>query len=67
VLAEELFVGYWKKVKMWKLASQWHFKLRANSSVTANNTRNNWTHCVNRPFCFKPYKESVIWKQRCWN
>ena len=31
LLAEELYVWYWKKVKMWKLVSQWHFKIRANS------------------------------------
>jgi hypothetical protein len=31
VLAEELYEGYWKKVKMWKLVSQWHFQLRENS------------------------------------
>jgi len=30
VLAEELYVGYLKKVKMWKLVSQWYFQLRAN-------------------------------------
>ena len=28
VLAGELYVGYWKKVNMWKLVSQWHFQLR---------------------------------------
>jgi len=27
VLAEELYVEYWKKVKMWELVSQWHFQL----------------------------------------
>ena len=31
VLAEELYVGYLKKVKMWKLVSQWYFQLRAIS------------------------------------
>jgi hypothetical protein len=34
VLAEELYVEYWNKAKMWKVASQWHFQLLANSSVT---------------------------------
>ena len=31
VLAEELYVGYWTEVKMWKLVSQWHFQLCANA------------------------------------
>jgi hypothetical protein len=43
------------------------YKELVHSSVTASNTGKKWTHCVNRPFCFNPCKESVVWKQRCWN